>query len=151
MLRLQQQPKIQRFNERETTQKGCFPQSQHMWQLGAGREGYRRVTGHHQDDAIIFIHCPDKTCHSCSATQKWVTEVELLAWITVTLQLTDGPVQRLARLFVPHQRGLSLIGHAHRWDKSNISIDKSPPFKDTVVNRECLIRTWLTGGRVADL
>lgn len=32
--------------------------------------------------------------------------------------LTYGVVQGLSRLFVPHQRGLPLIGHAHRWEKA---------------------------------
>ena len=42
---------------------------------------------------------------------------------------TDGVVERLSRLFVPNQGRLSLIGHTHRWEKSNnINVNKASIF-----------------------
>lgn len=71
--------------------------------------------------------------------------------------LTNGPVQRLTGLFVPHQSGLSLIGHTHRCEKSNIlNITKTPPHMvdrcgNTPLMLEMLILSWTSFSQVLSI
>lgn len=57
------------------------------------------------------------------------TRVVCLQWYLFTEMYeepTNGVVERLSRLFVPNQGRLSLIGHTHRWEKSNnINVNKT--------------------------
>lgn len=57
------------------------------------------------------------------------TRVVCLQWYLFTEMYeepTNGVVERLSCLFVPNQGRLSLIGHTHRWEKSNnINVNKT--------------------------